>query len=112
MVALDQRLGDLAHGHGLAFVLVLAFALGLRHAPDPDHLVAVSTLVAGTRERASRAASVLGLAWGLGHATTLLVFGIPMILLRSYFPARVEALAETAIGAIIVLLAVRLLVRW
>jgi ABC-type nickel/cobalt efflux system permease component RcnA len=93
-------------------VVLVAFALGLRHASDPDHLVAVSTLVAGTRERAARAAARLGLAWGLGHATTLLLFGIPMILLRSYLPARVEALAESLIGIVIVLLAVRLLVRW
>jgi ABC-type nickel/cobalt efflux system permease component RcnA len=92
--------------------VLIAFALGLRHASDPDHLVAVSTLVAGTRERAAHAAARLGLAWGLGHATTLLVFGIPMILLRSYLPARVDALAESLIGVVIVLLAVRLLVRW
>jgi ABC-type nickel/cobalt efflux system permease component RcnA len=101
-----------ASGHGALVVVLIAFALGLRHASDPDHLVAVSTLVAGTRERAALAAARLGLAWGLGHATTLLLFGIPMILLRSYLPARVEALAESLIGIVIVLLAVRLLVRW
>src|SRR5919206_396731 len=73
MPALDHRLADLADGHGLAFVLVVAFALGLRHASDPDHLVAVSTLVAGMRERAARMAAILGAAWGAGHATTVLV---------------------------------------
>ena len=44
--------------------------LGLRHATDPDHLAAVTSLVAGGRERATRAAAKLGLCWGLGHATT------------------------------------------
>jgi ABC-type nickel/cobalt efflux system permease component RcnA len=112
MEGLDSRLAHLASGHGTAFVLVLAFVLGLRHASDPDHLVAVSTLVAGTRERASRAAAALGAAWGAGHATTLLLLGVPVIALHAFVPAIVERLAETLVGAIIVVLAVRLLVRW
>ena len=112
MLGLDQRLAGLAHGHGLAFVLVVAFLLGLRHASDPDHLVAVSTLVAGVRERATRAAAGLGAAWGAGHATTLLLFGVPVIALHAYVPPGVERVAEALIGAIIVVLAVRLLVRW
>jgi ABC-type nickel/cobalt efflux system permease component RcnA len=112
MFGLDDSLGGLAQGHGAAVVLLVAFLLGLRHASDPDHLVAVSTLVASTRERATRAASLLGAAWGLGHATTLLAFGVPAILLQAHLPRAVESLAETLIGAIIVLLGVRLLVRW
>src|SRR5919206_5222338 len=102
MVGLDEAISGLAAGHGALVVVLIAFALGLRHASDPDHLVAVSTLVAGTRERAARAAARLGLAWGLGHATTLLLFGVPMILLRSYLPPRVESLAEALIGVVIV----------
>src|ERR687886_1082029 len=102
MEGLDSRLAHLASGHGTAFVLVLAFVLGLRHASDPDHLVAVSTLVAGTRERAARAAAALGAAWGAGHATTLLLLGVPAIALHAYVPAAVETLAETLIGGIIV----------
>jgi len=109
---IDERLSELAAGHGAVVVVVVAFLLGLRHASDPDHLVAVSTLVAGTKERASRAAAVLGAAWGLGHATTMLVFGVPVLVLQAYLPARVESVAEALIGAIIVALAVRLLVRW
>jgi len=112
MFGLDDRLASLADGHGTAFVLVVAFALGLRHASDPDHVVAVSTVVAGTRERAARTAAALGAAWGAGHATTLLLFGLPVIVLHAYVPAIVETLAETLVGVIIVALAVRLLVRW
>ena len=111
MTWIDETLSGAASGRGWV-VLLIAFALGLRHATDPDHLVAVSTLVAGTRARAVRAAARLGLAWGIGHGLTLLAFGIPMILLRSYLPASVESLAETLIGVVIALLAVRLLVRW
>src|SRR5436190_812384 len=112
MAGLDQNLSQLAAGHGAVVVLLVAFLLGLRHASDPDHLVAVSTLVAGTRERATRAAAVLGAAWGAGHALTLLVFGLPVLLLRSFLPEAVENGAEALIGVVIVLLATRLLWRW
>src|SRR5919199_66197 len=112
MLGLDERMAGLAGGHGLAFALVIAFLLGLRHASDPDHLVAVSTLVAGTRERAARSAARLGAAWGAGHATTLLLFGLPIVLLRAYVPSVVQSLVEVLIGAIVVTLAVRLWMRW
>jgi ABC-type nickel/cobalt efflux system permease component RcnA len=112
MMKVDDFLGGHAAGHGALVVLLLAFALGLRHASDPDHLVAVSTLVADTRGRAARAAARLGAAWGLGHATTLLAFGLPVLLLRSFLPHLVEQSAEALIGLIIVVLAVRLLLRW
>src|SRR5581483_9227730 len=108
----DGFISSHAAGHGALVVLLLAFALGLRHASDPDHLVAVSTLVADTRGRAARAAARLGAAWGLGHATTLLAFGLPVLLVRSVLPHVVEQSAEALIGAIIVVLALRLLVRW
>jgi len=108
----DGFISSHAAGHGALVVLLLAFALGLRHATDPDHLVAVSTLVADTRGRAARAAARLGAAWGAGHGTTLLAFGLPVLLVRSVLPRLVEQSAEVLIGAIIVVLAVRVLVRW
>jgi hypothetical protein len=111
MTRLDDFISGHAAGHGALVVLLLAFALGLRHASDPDHLVAVSTLVADTRGRAARAAARLGTAWGLGHAATLLAFGLPVLLLRSYLPHVVQQSAEALIGLIIVALAVRLLSR-
>jgi ABC-type nickel/cobalt efflux system permease component RcnA len=112
MSGIDSSIASHASGHGAIVVLLLAFALGLRHASDPDHLVAVSTLVADTRGRAARLAARLGAAWGLGHAVTLLAFGLPVLLFRSYLPHVVEQSAEAAIGAIIVVLAGRLLLRW
>ena len=112
MGGIDSFISGNASGHGALVVLLLAFALGLRHASDPDHLVAVSTLVADTRGRAARAAARLGAAWGLGHATTLLAFGLPVLLVRSYLPRVVEQSAEALIGVIIIALSVRLLVRW
>jgi ABC-type nickel/cobalt efflux system permease component RcnA len=109
---LDHALSQLAAGHGAVVVILIAFALGLRHASDPDHLVAVSTLVAGTREGATRTAARLGAAWGAGHATTLLALGLPILLVRAYIPAAVQSAAEVLIGLVIVALAARMLVRW
>ncbi len=112
MFGLDDRLATLSDGASIWIVLVVAILLGLRHATDPDHLAAVTTLIAGGKERAGRAAARLGLAWGLGHATTLFVFGLPIVLFNKYLPERVMQAAETAIALVIVYLAVRLLVRW
>jgi ABC-type nickel/cobalt efflux system permease component RcnA len=112
MFGLDQWVGGFAQGGSLLIVLAVALLLGLRHATDPDHLVAVSTLVATDREHRVRRASLLGLAWGLGHASSLLALGLPFILVAALLPRRVEGAAEVLIGLVIMLLAVRLLVRW
>jgi ABC-type nickel/cobalt efflux system permease component RcnA len=92
--------------------LAVALLLGLRHATDPDHLTAVSTLVLSNRTGALRRAGVLGLSWGLGHAATLFAFGLPIVLFRRYLPSPVQQAAEVAIGVVIAGLALRLLVRW
>jgi cytochrome c biogenesis protein CcdA len=92
--------------------LLMALLLGLRHATDPDHLTAVSTLLLSHEQNGPRRAAALGLAWGLGHATTLVSFGVPVVLFREYLPAPVRHAAEATIGAVIVVLAVRLLIRW
>lgn len=111
MFGLDEQLAHLGAGEAFLIVAAIAVLLGLRHATDPDHLTAVSTLLAG--ERASpRGAARLGLAWGLGHATTLLAFGVPIVLWRSYLPTVLEHGAELLVGLLIVALATRLLVRW
>ena len=112
MFGLDHWVAGFSDGSTLLVVGLVAIVLGLRHATDPDHLAAVTTLVAGTEERATRAAGRLGLAWGLGHATTLFLFGAPIVLFNSYLPAVVEQGAETAVGVLIVALAIWLLVRW
>jgi ABC-type nickel/cobalt efflux system permease component RcnA len=112
MFGLDDSIATLSDGASLWIVLAVAMLLGLRHATDPDHLAAVTTLVAGGRDAAARRAGGLGLAWGLGHAVTLFAFGLPILLLNSYLPERAQQAAETAIAVIIVYLAARLLVRW
>ena len=88
-------------------VLLLAFALGLRHALDPDHLVAVASLGVGDRSGRRRAAA-LGAWWGAGHATSLLLAGIALITLGASLPPGAETALEAAVGALIILLAARI----
>lgn len=99
-------------GGSLWLALGVAFLLGLRHALDPDHLVAISTLIAVSRERGARAAARLAAAWGLGHALTLVAFGLPVLLLSAYLPEIVGQLAEAVIGLLIVAFALQLLRAW
>lgn len=112
MLGIDDRLAGLSTGGSLALALLVAVLLGLRHATDPDHLTAVSTLVLGDGRDGARRARRLGLAWGAGHATTLVALGLPAILFRRFLPDGAERAAEAAIGAAIIVLAVRLLLRW
>lgn len=101
-----------AGGASPLMALLAALALGLRHATDPDHLTAVSTLVFGDRQHGPRKAGWLGLCWGLGHATTLAALGLPIVAFGLSLPERLGQLAEVLIGAVIVVLAVRLLWQW
>jgi hypothetical protein len=108
MFGLDEALASASDGTTLLVVLAIAVLLGLRHATDPDHLAAVTTLSAGD----ARAAARLGLAWGVGHGTSLFAFGLPIVLYRAYLPDAVQQGAEAAVGALIVGLAFSLLLRW
>jgi hypothetical protein len=107
----DAWLTSLFDGAPLAVALVVAFLLGLRHASDPDHLVAVTSLVAADNGDTRRAARI-GAWWGIGHGATLLAIGLPLILLKSELPAWLEGAAERAVGVVILLLALRVLVKW
>jgi ABC-type nickel/cobalt efflux system permease component RcnA len=109
---IDDWVAQLAQGGGLMLVLLVALLLGLRHASDPDHLAAVSTLIASDPEDGTRTAGRLGLAWGAGHALTLAAFGLPVVLLGAYLPDAAQRAAEAAVGVMIMFLAVRLLQRW
>lgn len=108
MTSIDNAIAGLANG-SVVVALGVALLLGLRHATDPDHLTAVSTLVMSERRRR---AALLGLAWGAGHATTLLIVGLPAVLLGSHLPEPVQKALEFAVGVVIAALAVRLLLRW
>lgn len=112
MFGLDERLAELGGRGSLGALLVVAVLLGLRHATDPDHLAAVSALIAGDDAQGARRAGRLGLAWGAGHATTITLFGIPIVILDAYLPDPVQIGTEMLIGGLIMFLAIRLLIRW
>ncbi len=114
MSAMDGWLEGFLHGpSGVGVILLVSLLLGLRHASDPDHLAAVTTLIASEEEhKQARKAGSLGFLWGLGHGTTLVLLGLPLVLFDRYLPEPVQQTAEVAIGVIIVFLAVRLLLRW
>ena len=112
MFGLDERIATFSNGTTLLIVVAVSVLLGLRHASDPDHLAAVTTMIASGKERAARRAARLGFNWGLGHATSLFVFGLPVILYSAYLPAAVQRAAETSVGFVIVLLSLLLLLRW
>ena len=109
--AVDAWLEGLMHGAPLLIALAIAVALGLRHATDPDHLVAVTSLVAAD-DGDLRAAVRLGAWWGVGHAAILLAIGLPLIAMKEELPEWLQTGAETAVGLVIIVLAVRVLVKW
>ena len=107
----DASLTGLFDGAPLLVALGIAFVLGLRHASDPDHLVAITALVAA-EDGDARSAARLGAWWGLGHAAALVALGLPLIVFKSELPQWLESGAEKAIGIVIVGLAVRVLWKW
>lgn len=92
----------------LVAVLALGFFLGLRHATDPDHVIAVSTIV--SRHRNMRGAALIGAAWGVGHTLTILVVGGGIILLGWVIPPRLGLSLELSVGVMLVVLGVVTLV--
>ena len=107
----DELLTSMFDGAPLPTVLALAVVLGLRHATDPDHLVAVTSLVAARAADLTTAARI-GAWWGTGHAATLVALGLPLIALRTQLPSWLAAVAERLVGVVILVLAARVLFRW
>jgi ABC-type nickel/cobalt efflux system permease component RcnA len=108
---LDAWLTGLFDGAPLLVALGIALVLGLRHASDPDHLVAVTSLVA-TEGGEVRDAIRLGAWWGLGHAAILLAIGLPLIAFKSELPAWLEGGADKGVGLLILFLAGRVTWKW
>jgi hypothetical protein len=87
----------------------LGSLLGMRHALEPDHLAAVSTLV--SRERSGIRAALLGVCWGLGHTLSLVVVGALLVALRAEMPAAVSDLFELLVAFMLVALGFRAIVH-
>src|SRR5881296_178902 len=85
-------------------IIALGFFLGMRHATDPDHVIAVTTIV--SRQRSPLAAAAIGGAWGLGHTFTILLVGGGIILFGWVIPARVGLSTELTVGVMLVVLGI------
>jgi len=83
-------------------VLGIGFFLGMRHATDPDHVVAVSTIL--SRERSTPRAGWIGILWGVGHTLTILCFGAAIILFGVVIPPRLGLTLEFSVAVMLVLL--------
>lgn len=88
---------------GLA-ILVIGFLLGMRHATDPDHVIAVSTIV--SRERSIPKAGLIGILWGCGHTLTIAIVGSAIILFGVVIPPRAGLTMEFSVGLMLILLGV------
>jgi ABC-type nickel/cobalt efflux system permease component RcnA len=97
----------------MATVAGVGFVLGLRHALDPDHVVAVTTLA--SQKIGLRRTSLVGAFWGLGHALSLGVVGGALLVMRLRLPPAVSAALESVVAVMLVVLgalALRKALRW
>ncbi len=85
----------------------LGLVLGIQHALDPDHLIAVSTIV--SEHRSFKWASLIGAFWGLGHTTTLFIVGVLVIGLRLTIPPRLGSSLELLVAAMLIILGLNVL---
>ncbi len=90
---------ELVTGSGLGSLL------GMRHALEPDHLAAVTTMV--SRERSSVRAALLGAWWGIGHTLALLVVGAALVIVRAELPAAISDAFELAVALMLIVLGIR-----
>jgi len=89
---------------GFLSIIAVGFFLGMRHATDPDHVIAVTTIV--TRQRRLSRAALTGAFWGVGHTLTILVVGAIIILFDVVIPARIGLSMELSVAFMLVLLGV------
>lgn len=85
-------------------IIVLGFFLGMRHATDADHVIAVTTIV--SRERSVKSAAAIGALWGVGHTVTIFLVGSAIVLFGWVVPKRVGLTMELSVGLMLILLGV------
>ncbi len=88
----------------LLFVVGLGLVLGMRHSTDPDHVVAISTIV--TRQKSIRGAAIVGSVWGIGHTITIFIVGALIILFNVEIPPRLGLAMEFCVAIMLVVLGV------
>lgn len=85
-------------------IALLGLLLGMRHATDPDHVIAVTTIL--SRERRLAIAARIGIVWGLGHTLTVLIVGAAIIVFKIAIPTRLGLAMEFAVAVVLILLGV------
>jgi high-affinity nickel-transport protein len=97
---------DITGGHLASFlgIVGLGLFLGMRHSTDPDHVVAVSTIV--SRERSVKQGAVIGMMWGFGHTLTIFMVGAAIILFKLTIPPRLGLSMEMAVAGMLILLGI------
>jgi high-affinity nickel-transport protein len=90
--------------NGPLLLLALGFGLGLRHATDTDHVVAVTTIV--SREKRVGKAAWIGALWGIGHTATLVAVGLPIVVFGLVVPVRLSQSFEFSVALMLMLLGV------
>ncbi len=88
----------------LLSIIGLGFFLGMRHATDADHVIAVTTIV--SRQRNIRQAALIGILWGLGHTITILIVGSAIILFGLVIPPKLGLTMELSVGVMLILLGI------
>jgi ABC-type nickel/cobalt efflux system permease component RcnA len=83
-------------------LILLGFSLGMRHATDPDHVIAVSTIV--SRQPTVRSALLIGGLWGVGHTVTIVAVGAAIVLLTIVIPPRLGLSMEMAVALMLIVL--------
>ncbi len=87
---------------GLLSIVAVGFFLGMRHATDPDHVIAVTTIV--SRQRNLLKAAMTGIFWGIGHTLTIFIVGTAIILFDVVIPARIGLSMELCVGLMLIIL--------
>lgn len=86
----------------LLSIIALGFFLGMRHAVDPDHVIAVSTIV--SRQPSLARSAGIGMFWGIGHTLTIFLVGAAIILFNLVIPPRIGLSMELSVGIMLILL--------
>ncbi len=90
-------------------ILFIGMLLGIRHAFDADHILAVSTMI--LEHKSPYKTALVGSFWGIGHTTTLFIAGLLILLLKIYIPERINLFFEFCVGLMLVFLGIRAIQR-
>ncbi len=89
----------------LITILGLSFLLGMRHATDPDHIVAITTIIA-KQKKGILSTALIGALWGIGHSITVTLVAIPIIIFSFVVPPGLEQIMELVVGLMLIILGI------